>query len=82
MSRTAYLDSAFAALGPALDTASATLYGEFPYKELDRSVYYDNQRAIRQLLDLPQGMHAYTQTRRASPAIRSPSSAYRSTRCR
>lgn len=61
ISRKEYLDSAFAALGPALDTASATLYGEFPYKELDRPVYYDNQLAILRLLDVPQGMHAYTQ---------------------
>lgn len=61
MSRSVYLDSAFAALGPALDTASATLYGEFPYKELDRAVYYANQRSIQRLLDIPQGVHAYTQ---------------------
>lgn len=54
-----WLDSAFAAVAGALDTASATLYGEFPYKELDRGVYYANQRAIRTLLDTPKGFHAY-----------------------
>lgn len=55
----AYLDSAFAALGPALDSASAIIYGEFPYKELDRSIYYKNQEIIRRLLDVPKGFHAY-----------------------
>ena len=54
-----WLDSAFTALKGPLDTASATLYGEFPYKELDRSIYYANQRAIRALLDTPKGFHAY-----------------------
>ncbi|HMU13689.1 MAG: CotH kinase family protein [Bacteroidetes bacterium] len=54
-----WLDSAFAALAGALDTASATLYGEFPYKELDRSIYYANQLAIRKLLNVPKGFHAY-----------------------
>ncbi|MBP7513765.1 MAG: CotH kinase family protein [Flavobacteriales bacterium] len=58
-SRQEWLDSAFAALKGAIDTASATLYGEFPYKELDRSVYYANQRSIRALLDTPKGFHAY-----------------------
>lgn len=61
MGRTAYLDSAFSALSGALDTASATLYGEFPYKELDRGLYYKNQEAIRTLLGLPKGFHAYAQ---------------------
>ena len=54
-----WLDSAFAALTGPLDTASATLYGEFPYKELDRSIYYANQKSIRALLDTPKGFHAY-----------------------
>ncbi len=60
-SRKDWLDSAFAALKGSLDTASATLYGEFPYKELDRSIYYANQQAIRKLLDLPKGAHVYQQ---------------------
>lgn len=54
-----WLDSAFNALKGPLDTASATLYGEFPYKELDLSIYYANQRSIRALLDTPKGFHAY-----------------------
>lgn len=58
-SRKDWLDSAFSALKGPLDTASATLYGEFPYKELDRSIYYANQRSIRALLDTPKGFHAY-----------------------
>jgi len=57
--RKEWLDSAFTALAGALDTASATLYGEFPYKELDRSIYYANQQAIGKLLDVPKGFHAY-----------------------
>lgn len=59
VSRPSWLDSAFTALKPALDSASATLYREFPYKELDRSIYYANQRVIRRLLDVPKGFHAY-----------------------
>lgn len=59
MSRESWLDSAFTALGPALDTASAIVYREFPYKELDRSIYYKNQQVIRRLLDVPKGFHAY-----------------------
>lgn len=58
-SNKSWLDSAFTALEGPLDTASATLYAEFPYKELDRSVYYANQRSIRALLDTPKGFHAY-----------------------
>jgi hypothetical protein len=54
-----WLDSSFTALKGPLDTASATLYGEFPYKELDRSIYYANQRSIHALLDTPKGFHAY-----------------------
>ncbi|MDX9751346.1 MAG: CotH kinase family protein [Flavobacteriales bacterium] len=59
MSRTAYLDSAFLVLGPGLDSASATIFREFPWKELDRSVLYDNQQVIRRVLDVPKGFHAY-----------------------
>ncbi|MEZ4805957.1 MAG: CotH kinase family protein [Flavobacteriales bacterium] len=58
-SRATYIDSALHALAPALDTASATVYGEFPYKELDASTYYANQRIIRQVLNDPKGFHAY-----------------------
>jgi len=61
VSRQTYLDSAFQALGPALDSASATVYREFPYKELDRSVYRRNQEVVRRLLDGPKGFHAYSQ---------------------
>lgn len=59
VSREDWLDSTFTAAGPALDSASATLYREFPYKELDRAVYYQNQRIIRKLLDPPKAFHAY-----------------------
>ncbi|MEO8590197.1 MAG: CotH kinase family protein [Flavobacteriales bacterium] len=59
LSRTSWLDSAFTALKPALDSASAVLYREFPYKELDHSIYYKNQKVIRRLLDVPKGFHAY-----------------------
>lgn len=45
-----YLDSTFSALAPALDSASAIIYGEFPWKELDRTVYYQNQEAITRLM--------------------------------
>lgn len=59
VARKEYLDSLFTAIGPALDSASATLYREFPYKELDRKVYYRNQETIRRLLDVPKPFHAY-----------------------
>ena len=61
LSRKEYLDSAFAALKGPLDTASATLYAEFPYKELDRGIYYANQRAIQRLMAGPRPVHAYAQ---------------------
>lgn len=61
VSRSGWLDSAFATLKPALDSASATLYREFPYKELDRKVYYRNQQVIRKLLNPPKPFHAYLQ---------------------
>jgi hypothetical protein len=57
VSQKAYLDSAFTALAGPLDTASATLYREFPYKELDRSIYYANQKAIQRLLAAPRPLH-------------------------
>lgn len=59
VSEPAFLDSVFAALGPALDSASALIYREFPYKELDREVYRRNQLIIRRMLDVPKGLHAY-----------------------
>ena len=49
--RKEYLDSTFAALAPALDSASAILYAEFPWKELDKSVYYRNQEVMLQALE-------------------------------
>lgn len=57
--RPEWLDSAFTALKGPLDTASATLYGEFPYKELDREVYRRNQRIIQRALALPKAFHAH-----------------------
>lgn len=59
VSRPEFLDSAFTALTPALDSASAIIYREFPYKELDREVYRRNQLVIRRMLDVPKGFHAY-----------------------
>ena len=59
MSRPAYLDSVFQVLGPGLDSAAATIYREFPWKELDRSIHDHNQRVIRRVLDTPKGFHAY-----------------------
>ncbi len=59
ISSKAWLDSTFTSLAPALDSASATIYREFPYKELDRSVYYKNQVVIRKLLNGPKPFHAF-----------------------
>jgi hypothetical protein len=50
-SRKEYMDSTFAALAPAMDSASAILYAEFPWKELDKSLYYRNQEVLRKALD-------------------------------
>jgi hypothetical protein len=63
MSAPRYLDSTFAVLGPALDSASAIIYGEFPWKEMDRSIFEHNQRLIRRMLDVPKGFHAHAQQR-------------------
>ncbi|MBK7296866.1 MAG: CotH kinase family protein [Flavobacteriales bacterium] len=54
-----YLDSALAALKPALDSAAATIYAEFPYKELELDTYNRNRRVINTILDVPKGFHAY-----------------------
>ncbi|MBP6313602.1 MAG: CotH kinase family protein [Flavobacteriales bacterium] len=54
-----YLDSALTALKPALDTAAATIYAEFPYKELDQGTYNRNRRVINAVLNVPKGFHAY-----------------------
>ncbi len=59
LSRKSWLDSTFTAMKPALDSASATLYREFPYKELDRNIYYKNQQVIHKLLNGPKPFHAY-----------------------
>lgn len=48
--RKEYLDSTFLALRPSLASASAILYREFPWKELDTAVYYRNQETIRRLM--------------------------------
>lgn len=61
VARPAYLDSSLTALKGVLDTASATLYREFPYKELDPSIFRANQAAIRDLLRIPRVCHAYVQ---------------------
>lgn len=61
VSRKEYLDSTFAAIAGALDTASATLYAEFPYKELDRTIYYKNQDIVQRSLNVPKAVHAYLQ---------------------
>lgn len=60
----AWLDSTLTALAPALDTASAVLYREFPYKEFDPGAYRYNQQVIRRSLAVPKGCHAYVQGRK------------------
>ncbi len=67
--RPSYLDSALAVLAGPLDTAAATIYGEFPYKELDRGMLAQNQRTIRQVLDDPKGFHAYRQEVRGDTVV-------------
>ncbi|MDQ3100844.1 MAG: CotH kinase family protein [Bacteroidota bacterium] len=59
ISRASYLDSVFNVLGPALDSASAIIYQEFPWKEMDRTIFVNNQKVIRRLLDVPKGAHAH-----------------------
>ena len=62
MARPSYLDSAFKAMQPALDSVSAIVYQEFPWKEPDRQLMERNQRLIRKILDVPKGFHAYQQS--------------------
>ncbi|MBL7965290.1 MAG: CotH kinase family protein [Flavobacteriales bacterium] len=69
VSQKSWLDSAFAAVKPALDIASATLYREFPYKELDRHIYYRNQDAIRRMLEVPKAAHAYVMAAAADTVV-------------
>lgn len=64
IARTEYLDSTFNVLAPAIDSASAIIYQEFPWKEMDRSIFYTNQKVIRRLLDVPKGFHAHLQGRK------------------
>lgn len=59
--RKEFLDSTFQVIGPDLDSAGAMLFGEFPYKPLDRSIYYGDQRAIRALLAAPAPLHVHLQ---------------------
>lgn len=61
--RKEWLDSAFHTLQGPLDSASAIVYGEFPYKELDRGVYYRNQRVMQRALTVPKPFHAYREER-------------------
>ena len=50
-SEPSYLDSTFTALGPALEQASAIVYKEFPWKELNKALYYQNQLVIKRWLE-------------------------------
>lgn len=54
-----YLDGLFNDLSTEIDSVSAILFKEFPYKPLDKELYYKNAAVIRATLDLPKGFHAF-----------------------
>jgi len=59
VSSKAYLDTLFADLQSEMDSVSAILFKEFPYKPLNKDLYYKNAEVIRSSLDFPKGIHAF-----------------------
>lgn len=59
VSSVSYLDSLFMEIGDQLDSISAIVYTEYPFKPLDKAQYYQNASVIRETLDFPKGMHTF-----------------------
>jgi len=59
MSAPSYLDSLFSDLDGELEKKLNILYSEFPQFYFTKSIFYDNQQAMRNVLQPAQGLHAY-----------------------
>ncbi len=55
-----YLDSLFSELENELNDNLNILYSEWPFIKLDKNMLYDNQKVIRQFLNPPKAVQAYT----------------------
>ena len=55
-----YLDSLFSELENELNDNLTILYSEWPFIKLDKNMLYDNQKVIRQFLNPPKAVQAYT----------------------
>jgi hypothetical protein len=56
-----YLDKFFRTIDPQLQQQLAILYTEFPYKNFDSNVYYQNAEIINKLLNAPASVEAHLQ---------------------
>jgi len=59
MSQPDYLDSLFSAVAPELEKKLQIIYKEFPQFYFSKSIFYNNQRAMQNVLQPVQGLHAY-----------------------
>jgi len=59
MSQPGYLDSLFSAIAPELKKKLKIIYKEFPQFYFSESIFYNNQRAMRNVLHPVEGLHAY-----------------------
>ncbi|MDZ7360033.1 MAG: CotH kinase family protein [candidate division KSB1 bacterium] len=59
LSAPGYLDSLFSDLQVELEKKLNILYSEFPHFYFTKSVFYNNQQAMRNVLQPAQGLHAY-----------------------
>jgi hypothetical protein len=59
MSTPSYLDSLFSDIGPELEKKLSIIYSEFPQFYFTKSIFYNNQQAMRNVMQPAQGLHAY-----------------------
>jgi hypothetical protein len=59
MSAPGYLDSLFSGLDVELEKKLNVIYSEFPQFYFTKSIFYNNQQAMRNVLQPVQGLHAY-----------------------
>jgi hypothetical protein len=59
MSQPSYLDSLFSAINEDLEKNLSIVYKEFPQFYFTKTVFYNNQQAIRNVLHPAEGLHAF-----------------------
>jgi len=59
MSEPSYLDSLFSDIDGALEKKLNIVYSEFPQFYFTKSIFYNNQQAMRNVLHPAEGLHAY-----------------------